>query len=78
MGAMIKFLFGVAVGIVIFFLFLYFGGGGTVKKIGEGITETGKRMESLEGGLKKEKSETLKDVKKKVFKDEKGFIKESQ
>ena len=75
---MIKFLLGVVVGILIFFLFLYFGGGGAVKKIGEGITDTGKKMETLEKGLSKEKDEALKGVKKKVFKDEKGTIKESQ
>jgi len=38
---MLKFLFGVVIGILIFFFFLYFGGGKTVKKIGEGLTDTG-------------------------------------
>ena len=75
---MVKFIFGVVVGLLIFFLFLYFGGGETVKKIGEGIADTGKKMESLQGGLIKEKDETLKGVKKRVFKDEKGTLKESQ
>ena len=64
---MIRFLFGVAVGILIFLLFIYFGGGKTVKKVGEGLTETGKRIEHLEEVMKKEKDEMGKDIKKKVF-----------
>jgi hypothetical protein len=50
---MIKFLIGVIVGILIFFFFLWFGGGTTVKKIGEGLTDTGKKMEALEEVIKK-------------------------
>jgi hypothetical protein len=79
---MMKFLLGVIVGILIFFLFLYFGGGTAVKKVGEGLTDTGKKMEVLEGTIHKEKEELEKDVgkgvKKKVFKEEKEIQKRSQ
>ncbi len=68
---MIKFLFGVIVGILLFFFFLWFGGGTTVKKIGEGLTGTGKRMEALEEVIKKEKDDVLGGLKKKVLKEEK-------
>lgn len=67
---MIRFLFGVAVGILIFLLFIYFGGGKTVKKVGEGLTETGKRIEHLEEVMKKQKDEMGKDIKKKILKEE--------
>ena len=75
---MIKFLMGVIVGILIFFLFLYFGGGTTVKKVGEGLTDTGKKMEVLEEMVKKEKGEVEKDVKKKIFKEERDATKKVQ
>jgi len=75
---MIKFLMGVIVGILIFFLFLYFGGGTTVKKVGEGLTDTGKKMEVLEEMVKKEKGEVEKDVKKKIFKEERDATKKIQ
>ena len=64
---MIRFLFGVVVGILIFLLFIYFGGGKTVKRVGEGLTETGKRIEHLEEVMKKEKDEMGKEIKKKVL-----------
>jgi len=76
--AMIKFLMGVIVGILIFFLFFYFGGGKTVKKVGEGLTDTGKKMEVMEEMVKKEKGEVEKDVKKKIFKEEKDATKKVQ
>ena len=75
---MIKFLLGVIVGILIFFLFLYFGGGTTVKKVGEGLTDTGKKMEVLEEMVKKEKGEVEKDVKKKIFKEERDATKKME
>ena len=75
---MIKFLIGVIVGILIFFLFLYFGGGTTVKKVGEGLIGTGKKMEVMEEMIKREKGEVEKDVKKKIFKGEKEAPKRSQ
>jgi hypothetical protein len=75
---MIKFLLGVIVGILIFFLFLYFGGGTTVKKVGEGLTDTGKKMEVLEEMVKKEKGEMEKDVKKKIFKEERDATKKME
>ena len=52
---MIKFLMGVIIGILIFFFFIYFGGGKTVKKVGEGLTDSGKKMEVMEEIIKKEK-----------------------
>ena len=64
---MIRFLLGVVVGILIFLLFIYFGGGKTVKRVGEGLTETGKRIEHLEEVMKKEKDEMGKEIKKKVL-----------
>jgi len=79
---MMKFLLGVIVGILIFLLFFYFGGGKTVKKVGEGLTDTGKRMEILEEAIRKEKEEVEKGVekgvKKKIFKEEKEIQKRSQ
>ncbi len=79
---MIKFLLGVIVGILIFFLFLYFGGGKTMKKIGEGLTDTGKKMEALEEVIEKEKdgvwSGVKSGVKKKILKEEKMAPKKSQ
>jgi len=76
--AMIKFLMGVIVGILIFFLFIYFGGSKAVKKVGEGLTDTGKKMEVMEEMIKKEKGEVEKDVKKKIFKEEREVPKKSQ
>lgn len=79
---MIKFLMGVIVGILIFLLFLYFGGGTTVKKVGEGLTDTGKKMEALEEVIKKEKDEVWNGVKsgvkKRILKEEKVAPKKSQ
>ena len=75
---MVKFLFGVIIGILIFFLFFYFGGGKTVKKVGEGLTETGKRMEILEETIRKEKEEVGKGAKKRLFKEESETQKKGQ
>ena len=75
---MIKFLMGVVIGILIFFFFIYFGGGKTVKKVGEGLTDSGKKMEVMEEMIKKEKGEVEKDVKKKIFKEEKDATKKVQ
>ena len=75
---MIRFLLGVGVGVLIFLLFIYFGGGQVVKKVGEGLTETGKRMEHLEEVIKKERDEAGKDIKKKILKEEKEVPKKGQ
>ena len=75
---MIRFLLGVTVGILIFFFFLYFGGGKTVKRIGEGLTDTGKKMEALEETIRKEKEDVGKGIQKKFFKEEKEIQKKSQ
>jgi len=75
---MIKFLFGVIVGILIFFFFLWFGGGKTVKKVGEGLTDTGKKMEILEETIRKEKEDVTKGIEKKFFKEEKAVPKKGQ
>jgi hypothetical protein len=77
-GGMIRFLLGVIIGILIFFLFIYFGGGKTVKKMGEGLTETGKRMEVIEELVKKEKGEIGKEIQKKILKEEKEAPKKTQ
>ena len=71
---MIKFLFGVIVGILIFFFFLYFGGGKTMKKVGEGLTDTGKKMEALEEVVRKEKEGVTKGIEKKFFKEEEKTV----
>jgi len=75
---MIKFLFGVIVGILIFFFFLYFGGGKTVKKVGEGLTDTGKKMEALEEVVRKEKEDVTKGIEKKFFQEDKAVPKKGQ
>jgi len=79
---MIKFLLGVIVGILIFLLFTYLGGGKTVTKIGEGLTDTGKKIEAVEGvmkeAIKKETDETLQGMKKKILKEEKDLQKSTQ
>jgi hypothetical protein len=69
---------GVIIGILIFFFFIYFGGGKTVKKVGEGLTDSGKKMEVMEEMIKKEKGEVEKDVKKKILKEEKDATKKVQ
>ena len=75
---MIKFLIGLIVGILIFFLFVYFGGSKAVKKVGEGLTDTGKKMEVMEEMIKKEKGEVEKDLKKKIYKEERDATKKIQ
>lgn len=75
---MIKFLLGLIVGVVIFFFFLYFGGGKSVKKVGEGLTDTGKKMEVLEEVIRKEKVQAGKEIQKKFFKEEKAVPKKGQ
>ena len=75
---MIRFVLGVIVGIVLCLFFLYFGGGTTVKKIGEGLSDTGKKMEALEGVMKKEADKTLEGVKQKIYKEGKESSKSTQ
>ena len=79
---MIKFLIGVLVGILIFFLFVYFGGGKTLKKVGYGLTDTGKKIEVMEEMIKKKKGEVEKDVekdvKKRIFKEDKDATKKME
>jgi len=75
---MIKFLFGVIVGILIFFFFLYLGGGKSMKKIGEGLTDTGKRMEVIEEVIRKEKEDVTKGIEKRFFKEEKAVPRKGQ
>jgi hypothetical protein len=75
---MIKFIMGVIVGILLFFLFIYFGGSKTMKKVGEELTDTGKKMEVMEQIIKKEKREVEKDVKKKILKEDKGTAKKTE
>jgi hypothetical protein len=79
---MIKFLIGVLVGILIFFFFVYFGGGKALRKVGYGLTDTGKKMEVMEEMIKKKKGEiekeVEKDVKKRVFKEDKDSAKKTE
>ena len=75
---MVKFIMGVVAGILIFFLFIYFGGSKTMKKVGEELTDTGKKMEVMEQMIKKEKREVEKDVKKKILKEDKGTTKKTE
>jgi len=69
---------GVIVGILIFFFFLYFGGGKAVKKVGEGLTDTGKKMEVLEETLREGKEDVIEGIEKRLFKKEKEPQKKSQ
>ncbi len=73
-----NFLAGVIVGILLFFLIIWFGGGKTVKKIGEELSETGKKMEVMEEKIKKEKDEVWDGIKKKFLKEEKETKKKGQ
>lgn len=73
-----KFLLGVIVGILISFLFTWFGGGKTLKKIGENLSETGKKMEVMEEKIKKEKDEMWDGIKKRFFEEERAIQKKSQ
>ncbi len=73
-----NFLMGVIAGILILFFFIWFGGGKTVKKIGEDLSETGKKMEVMEEKIKKEKDQVWDGIKKKFLKDEKEIQKKSQ
>jgi len=66
---MVRFFSGVIVGILISFFFVWVGGGTFVKKVGEGLTDTGKKMEALEEGIQKEKDQVWKGVKKKLTKE---------
>ncbi len=75
---MIRFLLGIIVGILLVFFFLYFGGGKGIKKVGEGLTDTGKKIEVLEEVIRKEKEEAGKWVQKKFFKEEKATPKKGQ
>ena len=75
---MIKFLFGVFVGIVLCFVFLYFGGGKTVRKVGENLVETGKKIGVMEETIRKEKEELWTGGKKKILKEEKETPKKAQ
>jgi hypothetical protein len=79
---MIKFLIGVFVGILIFFFFVYFGGGKTLRKVGYGLTDTGKKMEVMEEMIKKKKGEVEKvvekEVKKRVHKEDKDATKKME
>ena len=75
---MIKFLFGVIVGILLCFVFLYFGGAKTVKKVGENLVDTGKKMEVMEETIRKEKEELWIGDKKKNLKEEKETPKKIQ
>ncbi len=74
---MIRFIFGVIVGVLLCFLFLYFGGGKAVKKVGENLSETGKKMEIMEETIRKEKDEWL-GSKAKPPKEEKEIPKKRQ
>ncbi len=75
---MIRFLLGVVVGILLFFFFIYFGGGKAVKKVGEGLSDTGKKMEVLEDMVRKGKEDVTEGIEKRIFKKEKETQKKSQ
>lgn len=75
---MIKFVFGVLVGVLLCFLFLYFGGGKTVKKVGENLVDTEKKMEVMEETIRKEKEDLWIGGKKKILKEEKETPKKTQ
>ena len=68
---MFRFIFGVIVGLLLSFILIFCGGGKTVKKVGEGLTETGRRMEMLEEEIGKGKDEIWKGMKGKFSGEEK-------
>ncbi|MGQ9646850.1 MAG: hypothetical protein ACUVWO_09965 [Thermodesulfobacteriota bacterium] len=78
LGDMRNFLVGVVVGILLFLVFIWFGGGKTVKKIGEDLSETGKKMEVIEEKIKKEKDEIWNGIKKRFLREEKEIKKKGQ
>ena len=47
-----------------------------MKKVAEGLTDTGKKMEVMEEMIRKEKGEIEKDVKKKIYKEGEGYDQE--
>ena len=47
-----KFLLGIAIGIILIFIFIYFGGGSTLKSLGERTIELGEKIELYEKSLK--------------------------
>jgi len=53
-----NFVAGIVVGIILTIVFMYFGGGRTLKSVGTMATELGERIETVEKSLKK----TTKDV----------------
>jgi hypothetical protein len=73
-----NFLFGVIAGILIFFFVTWFGGGKTVKKIGENLSEAGQKMEVVEEKIKKGKDEVWGEIKKRFFKEEREIKKKDQ
>ena len=75
---MIKFLLGVLVGILLCFLFVFFGGGKTMKKVGENLIDTGKKMEVMEETIRKEKEDLWMGGKKKTLREEKESPKKTQ
>ena len=75
---MIKFLLGVLVGILLCFLFVYFGGGKAVKKVGENLIDTGKKMEVMEETIRKEKEEIWTGRKRRSPKEEKETPQKAQ
>jgi hypothetical protein len=58
---------------------MYFGGGKTLRKVGYGLTDTGKKMEIMEDMIRKKKGDVErdaeKDVKKRVLKEDKDAAK---
>jgi hypothetical protein len=46
--------------------------------VGEGLTDTGKKMEVLEETIRKEKEDVTKGIEKKFFKEEKAVPKKGQ
>ena len=47
-----KFLLGIVIGIILIFIFIYFGGGSTLKSLGERTIELGEKIELYEKSLK--------------------------
>lgn len=66
-----KFLLGIAIGIILIFIFIYFGGGSTLKSLGERTIELGDKIELYEKSLK----ETTRGLLEKKERIEKEVIK---
>jgi hypothetical protein len=73
-GTMTRFFIGIILGIILLFLFLYFGGPGYLETFGKKAEDTGKSLKKYEQTTRdtaKKVEEKYEDVKKKFGSDDK-------